>query len=246
MNAKLSRIFSHPVTIPVSIGLLSFGAGVGVGYILGIKDVFRSSDPHELPEQLEFDYVAVEEFIMKHDAEVKHDANVKKDKEVDVDQVSRDFIAKKLQEDMTTTVDSVEPVAQNIFAGSDDEWDYDEEVKTRSSQEPYVIHRDEFYADELGYTQTTLTFYAGDDIMVDEEDSPVYNHASVTGPMRFGHGSGDPNVFHVRNDQRKAEYEILYDSGLYSKEVLGLEIEDNQRVKDIKHSSSVRRFRQDD
>ncbi len=64
----------------------------------------------------------------------------------------------------------------------------------------------------------------------------------MTGPLLFGHGSGDPNVVHIRNDSRKSEYEILYDPGLYSQDVLGLEIEDNQRVKGIEHSKN-RQFR---
>ncbi len=88
-----------------------------------------------------------------------------------------------------------------------------------------------------------MTYYAGDNIMNnDEEESPMYNHDGITGPLRFGHGSDDPNVVYIRNDKRKVEYEILYDPGLYSEEVLGLEIENNQRAKDIKHSNN-RRFR---
>ncbi len=78
--------------------------------------------------------------------------------------------------------------------------------------------------------------------MADEDDTPVYNYDRVIGPLNFGHGSGDPNVFYVRNHRRKTEYEILYNTGLFSEEVLGLEIEDNERVKDLKHSN-IQRFR---
>ena len=81
--------------------------------------------------------------------------------------------------------------------------------------------------------------------MVDEEEAPIYNHTSIVGPMKFGHGSGDQNTFHVRNHKLKAEYEIIFDPGLYSVEVLGLEIENNQRARDLKHSRD-RRFRSDD
>ncbi len=112
----------------------------------------------------------------------------------------------------------------------------------RDPSEPYIIHKDEFYSDEKGYAQSTLTYYSGDNIMVDEDESPMYNHEEITGPLLFGHGSGDPKVVHIRNDKRKSEYEIVKGSGLYSQEVLGLEIENNQRVKDIKHSNN-RRFR---
>lgn len=134
-----------------------------------------------------------------------------------------------------------EEVVTNIFSrGNNDDWDYEAELKKRNTNEPYIIHRDEFYNDEQGYTQLTLTYYAGDDIMVDEEDAPIYNYQQVTGPLRFGHGSEDPNVFHVRNDKRRAEYEIIRDDGLFSVEVLGLEIENNVRARDLKHSNTPR------
>ncbi len=107
---------------------------------------------------------------------------------------------------------------------------------------PNVLHKDEFYGEESGYTQVTLTYYAGDQILCDEDDSPVYNHELITGPLLFGHGSNDPNVVHIRNDKRKAEYEILFDPGLYSVDILGLEIENNTRVQDLKHSQN-RKFR---
>ena len=128
-------------------------------------------------------------------------------------------------------------IAQSVFAGSDDEWDYQKELASRSSERPYIIHKDEFYSEESGYTQTTLTYYSGDDIMADENDSPVYNYQTVTGPLHFGHGSQDPNVVYVRNDKRMAEYEILFDHGMFVVEVMGMEDEQSTRARDLKHSA---------
>lgn len=133
-------------------------------------------------------------------------------------------------------------VAHSIFA-TDDGWNYEEELKNRHPDNPYIIHKDEFYSDEMDFAQITLTYYSGDDIMADEDDSPVYNHLDVTGPLRFGHGSGDPNVVYIRNEKRRAEYEVLFDDGLYSVEVLGLEIEDNERARRVKEAP--RKFRTD-
>lgn len=143
-------------------------------------------------------------------------------------------------------------ISRNIFDGSQDEdpaeayedgWDYEEELKRRTQTEPYVIHKDEFFENDLDYAQHTWTFYAGDSIMVSEEDAPVYNYETIVGPVRFGHGSGDPNVFYVRNDGTKSEYEILLEPGLYSREILGLEIEENERAADVRHSRRPRKFR---
>lgn len=133
----------------------------------------------------------------------------------------------------------------NVFASEDTEWDQEaEEASRQNSTEPYVISKDEFYSDELGYTQTTLTYYQGDDILVDQEDIPVYNYTATIGELKFGHGSQDANVFFVRNDKNKAEYEIIRDRGHYSVEVLGLEAEAQTERAQLKHS--LRKFRQDD
>lgn len=253
MNEHLSKMFNSPMRVPISVGIISFVAGVGTGigltHILNRRNTYQR---HEIPEQLDFDYVALEAFINEQEDKYGIEHPVKPEEPEDIPTetllVGKEFVEQKI-EDMTTTDEPAEPseqeesVPRSIFAGNSDEWDYEKELKSRSSSEPYVLHKDEFYEDELGYTQTTLTYYAGDNILVDEEDAPVYNHDMIVGPMLFGHGSSDPNVFHVRNDKRKAEYEILLDPGLYSVEVLGLNIEDNQRVKDIKHSRRVPKFK---
>lgn len=138
--------------------------------------------------------------------------------------------------DDVLTPDDPEVISQSIFANGSPGWNYEEELKQRHTERPYIIHKDEFYTEESGYTQTTLTYYAGDNIMVDQEDVPVFNYETVTGPLLFGHGSEDPNVVYVRNDRRQAEYEILLDHGSYTIEVLGYEAEEEQ-ARDIRHSA---------
>jgi hypothetical protein len=238
MNERISKIINSPLRVPVGVGLVGLGVGVGIGYILGK----RKATYYILPksEQLEMDFSPepqVWEPIEKEHHETPVTAPEFKEK-------VNTFIADKLKNDILTKNeeepgDDVE--ARSVFAHTDDEWDYEKEVTTRTQTEPYVLHKDEFYADELSYAQSTLTYYAGDDILVDEDDTPIYDR-SVTGDLNFGHGSGDPNVVYIRNNKRKAEYEVIKDPGLYSVEVLGLEIENNERVRDIKHSSN-RRFR---
>jgi hypothetical protein len=230
MNDRLSKILNHPLTIPVSVGVVSFGIGFGLGHILKRKEV---KEIHELPEQTKFDYEGIEEFLSKHEEKLET--------------TGEKFVSNKLKKEVIIMPkeEVEEPVTHSIFAGTNTEWNYNEELKKRSTSEPYVLHRDEFYAAEMDYSQITLTYYAGDNIMVDEDDAPIYNYDTIVGPLLFGHGSDDPNVFHVRNDARKAEYEILHDQGYYSREVLGLDIEDGERAKDLKHSSGVRKFKMD-
>lgn len=133
---------------------------------------------------------------------------------------------------------------ENAFATGGDTWDLLKELKGRTESAPYILHRDEFHADEKDYRQYSLTYYAGDNIMTNEDDDEVmYNHDRVVGELKWGHGSGSPIMVFVRNDKLRAEYEITYVDGLYSEEVQGLEIENNQRVKNLEHSSEPRRFR---
>lgn len=139
---------------------------------------------------------------------------------------------------------SEEPQRQSIFSGEDDIWDTEVEEQSRSTEAPYVIHKDEFWREEMGYSQTTLTYYVGDDILVDQEDVPVYNHSEATGELKFGHGSGDQNVVYIRNDRLRAEYEIIRDRGSYEQVVLGLQAEEDLERSSLKHS--LTRFRPDD
>ena len=139
---------------------------------------------------------------------------------------------------------SDEPQRQSIFNGEDDIWDQEFEEQHRSPTEPHVIHKDEFWREEMGYTQTTVTYYVGDDILVDQEDVPVYNYQETTGELKFGHGSGDQNVVYIRNDRLKAEYEVIRDRGSYEVVILGLQAEEDLERSSLKHS--LTRFRPDD
>lgn len=166
---------------------------------------------------------------------------------VKVDSFENGFVVsgtnyEKVKETQVETMVNEDGDGLTVFESTDEVWVWETEIAGRTTLEPYILHKDEFYGEETeDYTQTTLTYYAGDDILVDQDDKPVYNYHSVVGPLRFGHGSDQEGVFYVRNDKLKAEYEVVHDDGLYSVEVLGLEIEENDRVKGLKHS--VPRFR---
>lgn len=120
---------------------------------------------------------------------------------------------------------------------ADDDWDYDVEVPLRGPVDPYIIHRDEFFADEEGYdNHTTLTYYQGDDILCDETDAPIYNADKITGPLIFGHGSQDPSIVYIRNPRLKAEYEVLLEYGTFAEEILGQKVHKSLEAEEFKHS----------
>jgi hypothetical protein len=216
-------------TIPSVVGVISFGIGAGVGYAIGTY----------LKKDKKLDEIGTDVFRLQHALD---DQN----RQTEVQRQSWDIIAKLESEKengppdrVQEVVDSIhasismedfEPESDNVFSDDEDDWDYDEELKTRTPETPYIIHRDEYYEEENGYSHSTLTYYAGDDVLVDTDDSPLYNAQQIVGTLIFGKGSGDPSVVHVRNDVLEAEYEVLLDHGYYQVEVLGQEIQDNLSV----------------
>ena len=244
MKDKLYQIWSDPRRPTFVLGLLAFNAGIGLGYILGRRTrpveynvdekVVMNFNTDKLNEEL-----AKLRDVSNNKEYVIPNPNLAVDKQKAVKKVVKEVIERLPEPEL----EDEELVRRSIFVESDD-WNYELEIAKRTTEEPYILHRDEFFEDEKDYTQSTFTYYAGDEILVDEDDKPIYNHEQITGQLQFGHGSGDANVVYIRNDRRKAEYEVIFDQGLYSVEVLGLEIEDNQRTKDLRHSK-VPKFRED-
>lgn len=127
-----------------------------------------------------------------------------------------------------------EPAVRNVFDST--EWDYAKEMRNRDETRPYVIHIDEFVQGERDYEQTTLTYFADDDVLCDERDSVVDNRDEMIGLEnleRFGHGSGDPNTLYIRNPPLSLDIEIVRSEGNYAAEVHGF----------IEHSDSGRRVK---
>jgi hypothetical protein len=102
-------------------------------------------------------------------------------------------------------------------------WNYTLELQRRSPDAPYVIHQDEFNNTETGYTQTTYTYYALDDVLVDTNERPVAHADVVVGQenLKFGHGTDDLDVVFVRNDKLELEMEICRVPRSYGEDVLG-------------------------
>lgn len=132
-------------------------------------------------------------------------------------------------EPMEITEETVtEVINTNVFEGAHDNFDYDEELKNRTSDRPYIISQEEFLQNEPDFSQTTITYYEGDGALADENDKEIPFIDPIIGQnnLRFGHGSGDARVVYVRNERLSSDYEVLKSDGKYSHEVLGLEHSD--------------------
>ncbi len=111
----------------------------------------------------------------------------------------------------------------------DQGWDYAAELRTRDPEVPYIIHQDEFNNSETGYSKVVYTYWAGDDVLCDEDGTPLPHADLVVGldNLKFGHGSDDIDVVFVRNQKIEVEMEICRNPGSYEEEVLGLERNDS-------------------
>ena len=75
---------------------------------------------------------------------------------------------------------------------------------------PYVITPDEF-GDIYEYDTITLHYFA-DKVLADEDDEIITNVDEIIGRDSLTHfGEYEPDSVYVRNDEMKADYEILLD-----------------------------------
>lgn len=133
-----------------------------------------------------------------------------------------------------------EPERKNIWR--EPEWDVAEEMANRTTDAPYTLHANEYHNREKGYVQTTLYWYT-DRILADENHAIIYNVGDVTGKLEFGRGSGDPDTVYIRNDKLRGEYEVVRVNDSYEHTVYGAQAEEQAEQDDLRHSSTIRRFR---
>lgn len=98
------------------------------------------------------------------------------------------------------------------------------------ARDPYMITFAEFDANETGYEQITVSFFAGDGIVIDEADNViapdrVEQIIGTDNLNRFGTKTDDPDmdpsVIYVRCERFQMDFEVTRSPGKYSVEVLG-------------------------
>jgi len=251
--------------IPTGIGVASFAVGTAVGYFVKLKTIDKKIHDEvvevkeELKDELQTDNVQLHfqfEDFKQHmtyslqqtaliinrwneDVRTHLDRNVDPELHISIDRHPANAKHEVVINHISSQEEEDEPMV-NVFVNEDDDgWNYAVEVPLRTPDKPYIIHRDEYFSDEMDLSQSSLTFYMGDEILCDEQNVPVYNPDKIVGLIRFGHGSKDPSICYIRNEELEAEYEILMDYGYYQTEVLGEAIENNS----LKHSKRLLKFR---
>lgn len=114
---------------------------------------------------------------------------------------------------------------EDLKKDKDEDWDFEYELAQRSDDKPYIIHQDEFRNSDSGYRQVVYTYYAGDNVLTDEDEEKVEDIDDLVGRRNlghFGHGSDDLRAVFVRNDRLNMEFEVCLVLASYEEEVQGL------------------------
>jgi hypothetical protein len=91
-------------------------------------------------------------------------------------------------------------------------------------EKPYVISQEEFMQNDPSFEQATLTYYEKDNTLADERDDIVSDRKNTVGTEfqdRFGEGSSDNNVVHIRNEKVSMDFEVIRSERSFSADVLG-------------------------
>ena len=233
------------LAIPVISGVVSLSIGLGVGYILGkhFRDEGQVVAFVNDNDDLIFNEESEGQIITSDSIKVIPDMSY--DPREDDPEYLRLLAEEEAIEERTSgevhplVVDPSETFEKvNVFRNDEDAWDMEAELSTRTPDSPYILHVDEFMENEMEFTQSTVTYYEGDNIMADANDVPVYDWVRIVGDnLRFGYGTSDPNTVYVRNEKEEAEWEILRHHGLYQIEVLGGQFDtDIETEAELRHS----------
>lgn len=131
-----------------------------------------------------------------------------------------DLTRKATDDKSEETVERSEVTVTNVFHAPQPS------IGQRDPDTPYIITVDEFMNnEEFSFDQITITYFEGDDTLVDEREEIIPDVLRTIGGdtlMRFGEKSNDPNIVYVRNERLRTDFEVVKDQGKYSVMVLGL------------------------
>lgn len=141
-------------------------------------------------------------------------------------------------------VEVKESIDKNVFETAVEEYDLDDELEKKNQGSPYIVEAEYFLENPDDYSTSTLTYYVDDDVVADDADQAMTaseeQRVLGKGNLRFGRGSGDPNVVYVCNDRLRCIAEVVRDDGSFKVKVLGYPESDS-----LEHSDRVgiRKFR---
>jgi hypothetical protein len=107
-------------------------------------------------------------------------------------------------EEINARLNKMPEQVRNIFKDAEPDptgiFDYNAEIANRSEDHPFVISFDEYDENEEGHSQVTITYFDGDDVLVDEKEQPIDDVENTVGTenlQKFGHGSKDSKIVYI-------------------------------------------------
>lgn len=202
------------------LGLVTGGLGVGVsagfalGYRMGQKLVWSMVD-----ETIEEELGTMRK---RYQALQEEMADAPKP---DPEDLLRDYGDPARGEPVITTT-PVEP--RSVFDEEPPEdvgpeqWNQNHEEAQRTADVPYVISIDEFTQPPPEYDRMSVTWFEGDDTLIDGRDIPIDDMDTLVGIdnlEKFGHGSENPHTVYVRNEELKLDIEVTKSEGTLAEHV---------------------------
>lgn len=193
---------------------LAFGAGLAVG-IGGSYFYLKQKYEEKLSEQIQE--------VRRHYQEKQEKTKAKEEKDEKFasrfeeaeargkDRIAYEFIAKRYQGSDKNPVD---PAEQE----SPPEDEPEEEIFTVSEEEMETYEN---------FEDITLTYYAEDDILCDDQEQVIEDPEAIIGDAltKFGVKSDYPDTVYVINKRVRAIFEVLIVEGSYQEIVLGMKNE---------------------
>ena len=147
--------------------------------------------------------------------------------------VTKQLLARKCEERIQSEVAEVKEVLrQEVIRSADLAENTREPVKPEQNDPPAEPEKEEILVAELpfvirpevfdteeGYDHVTLTYYAGDGVLTDEEDHIMSDEdiETAVGKESLSHfGEYEDDSVYVRNPREKMDYEILMDVRSYA------------------------------
>lgn len=97
-------------------------------------------------------------------------------------------------------------------------------LEEAEAKQPHEITAEDFKNGDAGYDQSSLTYYAGDDVLAGQSDQKI-NETSRKHALgeeilgRLKEGLDDTNLIYVRSPGLEMDFEVLWVEGEYSVEV---------------------------
>lgn len=129
----------------------------------------------------------------------------------DMDALSRDVHDCDFDEHMAEREAPEEDISEYDEAMEFNKQMCEEALAEGYSDFPRMISASEMLNQKQWYSKVTLTYYAGDDVLADDQDEPLEDPMDIIGEHFkefFGMNEDEPDIIYVRNDDRESDYEV--------------------------------------